>query len=157
MSSFSCLLPASMSMICSSPPIRFSHQKIVYYSSPPNQCTRFLSPLTFLPARKSMTKLHFRQVHGKHQSPLLAPLRRVTVPSLQYSNRSAWSLAFWRPLRWRQPPEDDEAIRQKEEEAARLAILEKAFESRQPADLMLRCELLFISFVPSGYLSRFVS
>jgi hypothetical protein len=54
-------------------------------------------------------------------------------------------------LRWRKPPEDDEAIRQNEEEAAKAAILEKAFEGRQPADLMLRCELL------STFLSRAVT
>lgn len=42
--------------------------------------------------------------------------------------------------------EEDDAVRQNEEDAARSAVLEKVFESRQPTDLMLRCELSHICY-----------
>ncbi|KAG8758592.1 magnesium ion transporter [Serendipita sp. 396] len=55
-------------------------------------------------------------------------------------------MSWWDRLRFRsaRTTEVDDAVRQNEEEAAKTAILEKAFESRQPADLMLRS---FISFL----------
>ncbi|KAG8785631.1 magnesium ion transporter [Serendipita sp. 397] len=52
-------------------------------------------------------------------------------------------MSWWDRLRFRsaRTTEVDDAVRQNEEEAAKTAILEKAFESRQPADLMLRCTI----------------
>ncbi|KIM34062.1 hypothetical protein M408DRAFT_90037 [Serendipita vermifera MAFF 305830] len=131
--------------ILSTPPIRSTRHKIASYLFQTAQCTRFYSPLAFLPASKSMTNIQLRQAHPRHPithpTPTFQRLKRLNTLFI-HGNRSAWSLAFMRPLWWRKPPEDDEAARQREEEAARSAILEKAFESRQPADLMLRCTIL---------------
>jgi hypothetical protein len=140
--------PASMS-ICSYPPFRLTRQKIITRLSPVSSCNRFLFTSTSEPAPRSMTNSRLsciRQLHIRHRiapftpSPYLS--NRHTLSVFPHTSRSLWKFAFMQHLRWRKPPEDDEAIRQNEEEAAKAAILEKAFESRQPADLMLRCELL---------------
>ena len=151
--------PASMSL-CSYPPFRLTHQKIVTHLFATAPCNRFLFTSTFESAPKSRLSC-IRQLHIRHpNAPSTLPaysLKRVTFTLLPHTGRSIWKFAFMQHLRWRKPPEDDEAIRQNEEEAAKEAILEKAFESRQPADLMLRCELLSTNSFGICHLSRFIS
>jgi len=109
--------------ICSSPLLRRTRQNITSYLS--TSCIRF----TFIQAQRPMTSLQsIRHIHTKRlNTPLIHNSRRTFIPLFQHNTRFIWSSVF----RWRKPPEDDEAIRQREEEAARIAILEKAFESRQ--------------------------
>lgn len=60
-----------------------------------------------------------------------------------HSTQNKW-IGRWNYLRRRREDANDEdsAARENEEEAAKSAILEKSFESRQPTDLMLRCTVL---------------
>jgi hypothetical protein len=84
-----------------------------------------------------------RSLIGPSSRPLIVALN--VYKSIHMHSRQSFG---WVPRfrgRTVTPPEDD-AVRQNEEEAAKSAILEKAFESRQPADLMLRCELSSPSF-----------
>ncbi|CCA71862.1 related to LPE10-strong similarity to Mrs2p, partial [Serendipita indica DSM 11827] len=67
-----------------------------------------------------------------------------SAPCLFYhSTQNKW-IGRWNYLRRRREDANDEdsAARENEEEAAKSAILEKSFESRQPTDLMLRCTVL---------------
>jgi len=145
--------------LCSYPPFRLTRQKIVTHLFATAPCNRFLFTSTFESTPRSMiTKSRLsciRQLHIRHpNAPSTLPeysSKRATFTLLPHTGRSIWKFAFMQQLRWRKPPEDDEAVRQNEEEAAKEAILEKAFESRQPADLMLRCELL--STIPLWCLS----
>jgi hypothetical protein len=140
--------PASMG-ICCYPPFRLTRQKIVTHLFATAPCNRFLFTSTSESAPRSIAKSRLsciRQLHTRHPNApstlSVSRSNRATFTLLPHTGRSIWKFAFMQQLRWRKPPEDDEAIRQNEEEAAKEAILEKAFESRQPADLMLRCELL---------------
>jgi len=135
--------------VCCSPRVRLTHPKFISYIFSTGSCNRFPFASTSEPAPRLSTNSRsclVRQFHTKH--PILPSTRlayhanRTTLGFLhQNASRTLWVFAFLRRFRWRKPPEMDEATRQNEEEAAKVAILEKAFESRQPADLMLRCEL----------------
>jgi hypothetical protein len=88
-----------------------------------------------------------RSLIGPSSHPFIVAPQHVNVyKSIHINSRQSFG---WVPRfrgRTVKPPEEDDAVRQNEEEAAKTAILEKAFESRQPADLMLRCELSGLLF-----------
>jgi hypothetical protein len=83
-----------------------------------------------------------RSLNGPSLRPVIVASQHINVyKSIHMHSRQ--SLGWVSRFRGRtvKCPEEEDPVRQNEEEAAKSAILEKAFESRQPADLMLRCEL----------------
>jgi hypothetical protein len=87
-------------------------------------------------------------------SPFASPFRySITVPQSSRTNNSIQTFIYRgtkRDISWRSifrpglanPRDANDGVSQSEEEAAKFAILEKSFDSRQSADIMLRCELL---------------
>jgi hypothetical protein len=99
------------------------------------------SPAPVTVTRRSISKLTTRPNHSP-QTNLLHPAitRHFSRSRDAQQNRTTWFAKFGRQSTSRK---HDQVDKQVEEDAAKRAILEKALEARQPADLMLRCSQLF--------------
>jgi hypothetical protein len=93
-----------------------------------------------LVTRRSFSKFATRLHHNTQFNPLRTPAPRH-VPRDAQRNGATW---FGKLGRQSAPAKQGEVDRQMEEDAAKRAILEKALEARQPADLMLRCSQLLV-------------
>lgn len=131
--------------LCSTCTIRRLQQTLKSYNNP---CIPFQSSSINLlnlvtPTRAVRTRPYSFSSHPKSR-PLQA--LKAVQPQPHQRLHYAWFARF--RFRQRQgrgnPNEQDDAVRHNEEEAAKTAIIEKVFESRQPSDLMLRCELFLI-------------
>ena len=97
--------------------------------------------------RRSIVKLAARLHHNTQINPLRtpAPFRHPAIARHfsrdAHRNRASWFAKFGRLSA---PGKQEEVDRQMEEDAAKRAILEKALETKQPADLMLRCSQLLV-------------
>jgi len=104
------------------------------------------SPKPLLGTRRSISNFTTRLNHNTQTNPLRAPTSSRHPATARHVSRDAQrDRATWFAKLGRQPTsrKQEEVDRQMEEDAAKRAILEKALEARQPADLMLRCSLLF--------------
>ena len=130
---FSSLFPMLICQNCAS---RFSFSFLRPFPSPQP------SPVT----KRSLSKLATRLNYTAHTNPLRthAPSRHPAL-TRHFSRDAQRDRATWFAKLGRQPAsrEQEEVDRQTEEDAAKRAILEKALEARQPADLMLRCSSRF--------------
>lgn len=101
------------------------------------------SPVTGQSISKLTARLHHNTQINSLRTP--APSRHPTVTRHfsrdAQSNRATWFGKFGRQSA---SGKQEEVDRQMEEDAAKRAILEKALEVRQPADLMLRCLPLLV-------------
>lgn len=113
----------------------------------PNCAPRFhFSFLTSPVTRRCLSTLAIHPNYTAHTNHLRThPPTAHLTPTRHFSrdaqrDRAAWFAKFGRQSA---SHEQEEVDRQAEEDAAKRAILEKALEARQPADLMLRCSSLF--------------
>ena len=109
--------------------------------------TTFLCPHSSpAPVTRRIFKLTTRLHHNTQINPLRtpAPFRHLAIARHfsrdAHRNRASWFAKFGRLSA---SGKQEEVDRQMEEDAAKRAILEKALETKQPADLMLRCSQLF--------------